>query len=203
MKRTSPHPRVVARSLLLAVSLSMVPIVYPVLHALVFSCLFIIPCRYARLDKKHPPRVLALPGHCFLLICGIYTRVCGDARPRAHTHTHTHTTCKCERKLARRCLSKKRSLVRPSSRDSLSLSHLLSFFVDSFSRKERGENRATALFSSFFSDIVPITHTYIHLQNHMYAASYASVRRCAKRFDSHSARLVAHSRAAYAGNSLS
>jgi len=171
----------------------MVPIVYPVLHALVFSCFFIIPCRHARLDK---------PGEALVEgACSSWTLLPAYLRyllPREFTpHAHAHTTCKCERKLTRRRLSKKRSVVWPSSRDSLSLSLSLSLTPSLFSLihsldKERGENGATPLFSSSFSHAVPITHTYIHLQNHTYAASHVGGRACvgvrSKQFDSHSAR---------------
>jgi len=120
----------------------MVPIVYPVLHALVFSCFFIIPCRHARLDK---------PGEALVEgACSSWTLLPAYLRyllPREFTpHAHAHTTCKCERKLTRRRLSKKRSVVWPSSRDSLSLSLSLSLTPSLFSLihsldKERGTER--------------------------------------------------------------
>lgn len=155
MKRTSPRraaSRHRSRSLLVAVSLSMVPIVYPVLHAHIFSYLFIIyvithawtsPEKYLR-DHERSFLLDIMLAHLQLLISLSASLSHTHVNRGAHTHTYVHT--REEAKLTR-------PFVRPSVEEIGSTIIARSSFVDSFfpSRQKMGKNRAKLFVLVLFS----------------------------------------------------
>lgn len=151
----------------------MVPIVYPVLHALIFSYLFIIyvithawtsPEKYSR-DRE---------SSFFLDITLAHLQYSLSSNlPHPHVHTDAHVyTYTCEKKLAS---SRDRDL--PSEEiDSTIISAAL--FVDSFSTTMKmGKNRAKR--RSRFSDRryppPPPRCTHTYLQNHICCVALVSV----------------------------
>lgn len=152
MKRTSRRaaPRHRSRSLLVAVSLSMVPIVYPVLHALSHLLLPLHHLRHhARLDAARksiyiyiytPPRSRVLVSSwtlCLLIysIPPLFRRV-------LLTHAHATEARTYTRYVRTHTARRSHKLTRPSSslreRD-WQHNYRAAFFVDSFPSRENGK----------------------------------------------------------------
>lgn len=177
-----------SRSLLVAVSLSMVPIVYPVLHAHIFSSSSTLSRTPGLAPEKFPrSRVLVPPGHyaCSSTISP-FDEFTIHARKQRRTHVHVRTH-------ARRSQAHATYVVPLWKRSAAQLSRGFPRFL----REKMGKNRAKRRTRFFFllRRRPRRTHTYLQ-KNHIRCVAPVDVEWCVgvclKRLDSARISLACH-----------
>lgn len=159
--------RPIARSLLVAVSPSMVPIVYPVLHALISSYLFIAYIRHhARLDK--PGKVPTSRSRELRFFLDIIYAPSSTTYPlprrvhRTHTYARTYTYTRGKKLVS----SRDRDLPFSEEIDKYNLRAApLRWFVFTFENgEEQSEDVVPRVFlgSTLSLSLYPSTHTFIY-----------------------------------------
>jgi len=154
MKTNIVAPRHRSRSLLVAVSLSMVPIVYPVLHAHIFSYLFII---YVITHAWTSPEIL--PRSRVLVLFGHYA--CSSTLSTSLSHTHVNRSAHTHTYVHRRT-----KLMRSSSVEEIGFLRWLVSFARKWERI--GRSVVIVFFFCFFFESTPSSlHSLVFTKNHM------------------------------------